>query len=401
MKEKKKSRRDPTTTLEQPELSGVVNAEGVQQNVDVQSSGEDDHAAPFILVDCAQYTARSDLEAILSQVEKERMEKVQADIENNYFPMLEDMEPPAELDMPINLSSQALTKLKDAEDERRFKEDLESLRLVAVEEEQLDTSISLSNTTNPQFKSLSDMTIEDGQLLLRTMASMGQMRCKLEQLKNVHEKSGSSESAPQVKGTTLIPPPGLRRQGTFEIKRKKDQQLGHPEVSTNPAVGQKVNLPSACKGEKGEKVISEADKIFSQIGDLLVKLQLQHEGSKVLDKGSSYAYMVTIKPDEGASNCSVYAITKLKSHEVKEAHVENLKSLHTPLINISSPGDGVPKEPSQLSTNTQYIDGSSIGPMPLLGAPASRIKPPILRKRSCSYLRAPNPVRYCHGRKKN
>ncbi|XP_043654057.1 uncharacterized protein LOC122620588 [Drosophila teissieri] len=397
MKEKKKSRRDPTSTLEAPEPSRVVNTEGVQLNVDAQSSGEDDHAAPFILVDCAQYTCRSDLVAILSQVEKERMEKVQADIENNYFSMLEDMEPPPELDMPINLSSQALAKLKDAEDERRFKEDLQSLRIAGVEGQELDTSISLGNTTNPQFKSLSDMTIEDGQLLLRTMASMEPMRCKLEQLKNVHEKSGSAESAPQVKGTTLIPLPGLRRQGTFEIKRKKVQQLGHPEVSTNPAVGQKEKFPSACRGGESEKVISEADRIFSQIGDLLVKLQLQHEGSKVLDKGSSYAYMVTIKPDGGASNCSVYAITKLKSHEVKE----DLKSSHTPLINILSPGDGVLKEASQLSTNTQYIDGSSIGLMPLHETPTSRIKPPILRKRSCSYMRVSNPARFCHGRKKN
>ncbi|EDV53998.1 uncharacterized protein LOC6554304 [Drosophila erecta] len=401
MKERKKSRRDATTKLEQPEPSRIVNSQGVQLNVDAQSHGEDDQAAPFILVDCAASRDRSELEKVLSQIERERMKKVQADIESNCFPLLEDIEPPPELDMPINLSSQALAKQKDAEDERRFREDLESLRIAGVEGEEPDASISVANTTNPQFKSLSDMTIEDSQLLLQTMARMGQMRCKLEQRKNVHYKSGSAESAPQVNGTSLIPLPALRRQGTFEIKRKKDEKLGHPEVSTGPAVSQKENLPLTCKGGKNERVISEADKIFSQIGDLLVQLQLQHEGTKVLDKGSSYSYMVTIKPDGHASNCSVYAITKLKSHEVKKVHAENLKSSHAPLINILSPGNGILAEASQLSTSTQCIDGSSLGPRSLHETPASRIKPAFSRKRPCSHLRVSTPVRFCHGRKKN
>lgn len=385
---KKKSRRDRTPKVEQPEPSRVVNTEPIRLNVEPQSQEIDDQAAPFILVDCAKYEDRSDLEAMLSCIEKERMKKVQVDIEQQYFPLLEDEEPPPELDIPLNLSSQALAVLNDADNERRFKEDLESLSIAGLEEK--DTSISITN-----------MKIEDSKLLFRTMPGMNQICCTLEQMKNVHGKIGPAEPTPQARCTSLIPLSGLRRQDTFEIKRKKNQKIRYPEVSTKSAISERKHLPLTAKGGKCEKVISETDKIFSQIGDLLVKLQLQHEGSKVLNKGSSYSYMVNIKPAGGASNCSVYALTKLKSHEVEETHAENLRTSHAPLINILYPGRGGLMETSELSTTARCIDGSSIGSMSLRETPSSKIKPSFLRKRPSSHLRAANPVKFCHGRKKN
>ncbi|EDX14068.1 GD18374 [Drosophila simulans] len=354
---KRKGRIDRTPKVEPPKPSRVVNTEAIPLNVEAKSQEIDDQAAPFILVDCANSADRSDLEAILSSIEKERMKRVQADIEQQCFPLLEDIEPPPELDMPINLSSQALVKLNEAESERRFKEDLETLSIAGLEWEK-DTSITITSNL------LSDMTIEDSKLLLRTMA-------------------------------------GLRRQDTFEIEPKKNQKIRYPEVSTKSAVSERKPLPLTAKGGKCVKVISETDKIFSQIGDLLVKLQLQHEGSNVLKKGSSYSYMVNIKPTGSASNCSVYAITKLKSHEIKETHAENQRTSHAPFINILYRGNGGLVETSPLPTTTRCIEGSSIGPMSLRETPSSRIKPPFVRKRPCSYLRVPTPVKFCHGRKKN
>ncbi|XP_032578675.1 uncharacterized protein LOC6607588 [Drosophila sechellia] len=391
---KRKGRIDRTPKVEPPKPSRVVNTEAIPLKAEAKSQEIDDQAAPFILVDCANSADRSDLEAILSSIEKERMKRVQADIEQQCFPLLEDIEPPPELDMPINLSSQALVKLNDAESERRFKEDLESLSIAGLEWEK-DTSITITSNL------LSDMTIEDSKLLLRTMAGMKQICCTLEQMKNVPGKIGSAEPTPQSNGTNLIPLSGLRRQDTFEIEPKKNQKIRYPEVSTKSAVSERKHLPLTAKGGKCEKVISETDKIFSQIGDLLVKLQLQHEGSKVLKKGSSYSYMVNIKPTGSASNCSVYAITKLKSHEIKETHAENQRTSHAPFINILYRGNGGLVETSPLPTTTRCIEGSSIGPMSLRETPSSRIKPPFVRKRPCSYLRVPTPVKFCHGRKKN
>jgi len=112
MKEKKKSRKATSPDPEQPGPSNAVNPEDNSSDMEnrPQSPGEDDQAVPFILVDCSAYTVRSDMEAVLSQVEKGRMEKVQALIGGNEVPQLEDVTPPPELDMPINLSSRALAK---------------------------------------------------------------------------------------------------------------------------------------------------------------------------------------------------------------------------------------------------------------------------------------------------
>ncbi|XP_016931654.3 uncharacterized protein [Drosophila suzukii] len=350
MKEKKKNRKATSPDPEQPGPSNAVNPEDNSSDIEDQPQppGEDDQAVPFILVDCSAYTVRSDLEAVLSQVEKERMEKVQALIGGNEVPQLEDVTPPPELDMPINLSSRALAKLKDAEDERRFQEDLRNLRIDGVDSEEEEK-----------------MTLSERNLLLQTTSNLEQIRLKLEQLKKLQEEImlESAESVPEITARPAVSDrPGLRREGTFEIERDGDEKVDHPEISTKP---------------------------------------LKHEDTKVLNEGSSYSYMVTIKPAGGASNCTVRAITKVKSLESKIAiEAKKLKASQAPIINIFYPASLGEKEATPMTINSHCIDESSFGPMSLPETSSSRVKSPLLRRRASSYLKVPTPVRYCHGKKR-
>nr|XP_016931653.1 uncharacterized protein LOC108011096 isoform X1 [Drosophila suzukii] len=376
MKEKKKSRKATSPDPEQPGPSNAVNPEDNPSDMEYQpqSPGEDDQAVPFILVDCSAYTVRSDLEAVLSQVENERMEKVQALIGGNEVPQLEDVTPPPELDMPINLSSRALAKLKDAEDERRFQEDLRNLRIEGVDAEEEEK-----------------MTLSERNLLLQTTSNLEQIRLKLEQLKKLQEEMmlESTESVPEITAPPAVSDrPGLRREGTFEIERDGDEKVDHPEISTKPV-------------SKKQKFTPTTEQIISQIGDLLMKLQLKHEDTKVLNEGSSYSYMVTIKPAGGASNCTVRAITKVKSLESKIAiEAKKLKASQAPIINIFSPASLGEKEATPMTMTSHCIDESSFGPMSLPETSSSRVKSPILRRRASSYLKVPTPARYCHGKKR-
>ncbi|KAH8356387.1 hypothetical protein KR084_009554 [Drosophila pseudotakahashii] len=383
MKERKKSRRASSPDPEQAGPSNAVNMEDNHSDLEDQSHGEDGQGVPFILVDCTAFTIRSELEAALSQVERERMEAVQADIESKHVPQLEDVEPPPELDMPINLSSLALAKLKDAEDERRFREDLRNLRIAGVEEEEEVLVPSISST-----KSISEMSQSESKLLLKTTANLEKIRLKLEQLKNLQEEIMSVESVTEV--APAVPErPGLRREGTFDIECDRDQKVDHPEIPIAPA------------DRQTKKYIPETEQIISQIGDLLVKLQLQHEESEVLDEGSSYSYMVSIKPAGGASNCSVHAITNFQSRGARKAvPSNNLRVSQVPSINIFSPASVGGTEAPQFAMSSRCIDGSSFGPMSLPETcSSSRVKSPFLRRRPCSYLKVPTPARFCHGRK--
>ncbi|XP_050744967.1 uncharacterized protein LOC108024395 isoform X2 [Drosophila biarmipes] len=352
MKEKRRNRKSTSgPDREQPGSSNAVNPEDNPSDMENQplSPDEDDQAVPFILVDCAAYTVRSDLEAVLSQVEKERMEKVQAHIGDT--PQLEDVSPPPELDLPINLSSRALAELKNAEDERRFQEDLKNFRVDGVDAEEEER-----------------MTLSERNLLLQTTANLEQIRLKLEQLKKLQEEImlESEESVLELTASAEAPErPGLRREGTFDIERDDEK------------------------------------KIISQIGELLMKLQLKQEDRKLLTEGSSYSYMVTIKPAGGASNCTVRAITKLKSRDSKIAiEAKKLKTSKAPLINIFSPASLGERQSSMTMTN-HGLDESSFGPMSLPETSSSRVKSPFLRRRACSYLKVPTPARFCHGKKRD
>ncbi|XP_017001500.2 uncharacterized protein [Drosophila takahashii] len=386
MKEKKKSRRASSPDPEQAGPSNAVSMEDNYSDLEDQSHGEDEQEVPFILVDCTAFTVRSDLEAALSQVERERMEKLQADIESGNVPQLEDEEPPPELDMPINLSSLALAKLKDAEDERRFKEDLRNLRIAGVEEEEEEVLVpSISST-----KSISEMSQSEIKRLLKTTANLEKICRKLEQIKTMQEDIMAVESVSEVTAATAVPErPGLRREGTFDIERDRDQNVDHPEIPIAPADSQT------------KKYMPETEQIISQIGDLLVKLQVQNEEREALDEGSSYSYMVTIKPAGGASNCSVHAITNFQSRGARRVvPTNNLRVSQASSINIFSPASVGGTEAPQFSMSSRCIDGGSYGPMSLPeSCSSSRVKSPFLRRRPGSYLKVPAPARFCHGRK--
>ncbi|XP_052855572.1 uncharacterized protein LOC128264228 [Drosophila gunungcola] len=399
MKEKKKIRTVSLSGPDQPGSSSVVNTDDVR-------SENDDQAVPFILVDCTALADRSDLDAALSQVERERMERVEEDIDGQHVPQLEDVEPPPELDMPINLGSRELARLKAAEDERRFQEDLRNLSIFERDEDEKVTS----NTT----KSISELALNEGKLLLQTTYNLDQIRIKLEQLRDLQEQILSAETnPPQVVAPSPIPErPSICRQGTFDIKRDREKKGDQPvcKVHTTRSLSRALpntrrekvkstlmaKTPSCDTLRKGEgaKISSGTQQIISQIGDLLMKLQIQRGGCSNLDEGSSYSYVVTIKPAEGVSNCSVHAITDPKSRQMK-ATVQPRISHQA--INIFSPANGTP----ELRLSSSYVYENLLPPMSRPESQSTRLKAPILRKRPCPYLKVPTPASYCHGMKRD
>ncbi|XP_017128886.1 uncharacterized protein LOC108147108 [Drosophila elegans] len=399
MKEKKKIRAVSLPGPDQPGSSSVVDTEDVQ-------SESDDQAVPFILVDCIPLADRSDLDAALSQVERERMEKVEEDIDGQHVPQLDDVQPPPELNMPINLGSRELARLKAAEDERRFQEDLRKLSIFGREEDEKVTS----NAT----KAISELALNEGKLLLQTTYNLDQIRSKLEQLRDLQEQILSAESnPPQVVAPSPVPErPSICRQGTFDIKREGEKKGDQPvcKVQTTRSLSRALSntrrekvkstlmakTPScdAPRKREGAKISSGTQQIISQIGDLLMKLQIQRGGCSNLDEGSSYSYMVTIKPADGASNCSVHALTDLKPRQMK-ATVQPRISQQS--INIFSPANGT----SELRLSSSYVNENLLLPMSRPESPSTRLKAPLQRKRPSPYLKVPTPASYCHGMKRD
>ncbi|XP_017083983.2 uncharacterized protein LOC108116556 isoform X1 [Drosophila eugracilis] len=378
MKDKKKSRRDSLPNLDQPGPSNVVNPEDSQSNKENKSLVVEDQGVPFILVDCSTYTVRSDLESALSQVEKVRMEKVQRDIDELQLPQLEDVTPPPELDMPINLGAKAMAKMKYEEDERRFKEDLQNLKISVPERD----PFSFGDLTKFEMRQ------SENKLLQQTATNLEQIRCKLEHLKSLQD----GMTAPKVTVTPLMPErPVIRREGTFDVKREDDP---NGEITEALAPNPTINLLSERR-----KPIPDTKQIINQIGDLLMKLQLQQNDSKSLDEGSLYSYMVTIKPAGGVSNCSVQPITDLKSREDRTAgQVNNLRFSQAPSINIFSPANGDGTRPG---VSSNLIDESSFRTTSLPEISSTPVKSPFLGKRPGSFLKVPTPTRFCHGRKRD
>ncbi|XP_016989155.2 uncharacterized protein LOC108051534 [Drosophila rhopaloa] len=418
MKEKKKSRGVLPPGPDPPGSSNVVNSEDFQSETDDRTHEVGDQGAPFILVDCMALKDLIDLDATLCQVERNRMEKVEDEIGGNYGIPLEDVTPPPELDMPINLSSKELARLKAAEDERRFNEDMRNLTISRTEEDEEVTS----DTTEHKVNSISDVALNESKLLLQTTSNLEQIRSKLEQLRDLQEQILLADSVPEVvAASSVLERPSIRRQGTFDIKRDGDKNVDYPDIAPEASEAktqsQSRTLPitrrarirakitssgtisrsERSKSVDGQKVTSENEQIISQIGDLLMKLQLHHEQGSVLDEGSSYSFMVTIKPAGGASNCSVHAITDLKSRERKTS--VQPQDFQSPSINIFSPANGT--EVAELSLSSRCVNGNSFLPISVPETSSMRVKSPYLRKRPCSYLKVPAPARYCHGRKRD
>ncbi|XP_017046535.1 uncharacterized protein LOC108091709 [Drosophila ficusphila] len=428
MKEKKKNRIVTPTNLEQPGPSHFVSSEESQSDIENQAIVSFESGVPFILVDGLPISDRYDLEESLYQMEEERMKKVTSEIENNPGSELDDVEPPSELDLPIILSAKALAKIKAKQDEIRFQEDLRSLRISRPEddEEVNDSAIVPESQRNCEL----EVFLNESKLLLQTTSNLEQIRCKLEQLKNLQEQIMMAKSVHEVEIPSSIPErPSIRRQATFDIKRDGDQKGDHPEVFIDPADCPRksqsltreiptiqrskgtFNIPNSVILRNREKSMPTefpkeslgTQQIISQIGNLLMKLQLQRDNSKVLEEGSSYSYMVTIKPAGGNPNCSVHAITSLKSREVKPiAQPQNLRPPQAPLINVFTPANTMrSSDASQISISSRSTDGNSFATMSLPEPSSLRVKSPYLRKRPCSFLKVPAPARYCHGRKRD
>ncbi|XP_017083984.2 uncharacterized protein LOC108116556 isoform X2 [Drosophila eugracilis] len=347
MKDKKKSRRDSLPNLDQPGPSNVVNPEDSQSNKENKSLVVEDQGVPFILVDCSTYTVRSDLESALSQVEKVRMEKVQRDIDELQLPQLEDVTPPPELDMPINLGAKAMAKMKYEEDERRFKEDLQNLKISVPERD----PFSFGDLTKFEMRQ------SENKLLQQTATNLEQIRCKLEHLKSLQD----GMTAPKVTVTPLMPErPVIRREGTFDVKREDDP---NGEITEALAPNPTINLLSERR-----KPIPDTKQIINQIGDLLMKLQLQQNDN-------------------------------LKSREDRTAgQVNNLRFSQAPSINIFSPANGDGTRPG---VSSNLIDESSFRTTSLPEISSTPVKSPFLGKRPGSFLKVPTPTRFCHGRKRD
>ncbi|KAH8326661.1 hypothetical protein KR067_011625 [Drosophila pandora] len=443
---KKKSRglsSSSASDSDPPQNLMVSQAENSLAGIEDLSSGSDDQGVPFILVDSAVVHTRSDLDAALNLVEKRRMKMVEADSEDNHLLLLEDVSPPPELDLTINLGSREEAKLKADEDERRFQEDLQSLCLSSFSrDEDITPAITDSISTEPLNKSTATKSsVEESRLLLQTTSNLEQIRIKLEELRKLQDAIMVSEPVPEPVNSR----PSIRRQATFDIKRERGgagsrHAISPPVISVDAEDSLKqsqtlkqtkapviihtpsrssTSLSSTSGGRKSPPLNTQ--QIINKIGDLLMQLQLQQEEGQALDEGSSYSYMVTFVPRGGVAKCSVQAITDLKP-TTRKAVVQpqarqtcsQLPVSRTPIINIFSPSGTrlestqlpLRSQASQLSVNTLKLEGSvlpfsHVAPLNLPESSSCRVKSPYMRKRPGTYLKVPAPARYCHGRKRD
>lgn len=446
MMRKKKSRGFSSSSAsdsDPPQTLMASQQENSLAGIEDLSSGSDDQGVPFILVDSAVVHTRSDLDAALNLVEKRRMKMVEADSEDNHLLLLEDVSPPPELDLPINLGSKEAAKLRADEDERLFQEDLQRLCLSSFSR---DEGITPATTdfisTEPLNKSTATKSsVEESRLLLQTTSNLEQIRMKLEELRKLQDAIMVPEPVPEPVNSR----PSIRRQATFDIKRERGgagsrhaisppvisvdaedslkqsqtlKQTKDPMIIHTPSRSS-TSLSSTSGGRKSPPLNTQ--QIINQIGDLLMQLQLQQEDGQALDEGSTYSYMVTFVPRGGVAKCSVQAITDLKP-TTRKAVVQpqarpicsQLPISRTPTINIFSPSGTrlestqlpVRSQASQLSVNTLKLEGSvlpfsHVAPLNLPESSSCRIKSPYMRKRPGTYLKVPAPARYCHGRKRD
>ncbi|KAH8382322.1 hypothetical protein KR009_002917 [Drosophila setifemur] len=368
---------------EAPGPSIVANGEDDLGGIADLAQGENEEGVPFILVDCAPCTTRSELDAALSEVENKRMQDLVEDVELNNLEKLEDVSPPPELDMPVNLGINDLANLKAIEDEESFQEDMRSLCIASLEEE---TKILQHTTSNLEL-----------------------LRSKLEKLKSLQDTVILSEIDEKTSPATPPQNPGIRRQATFDVKREKGSGIVQREIKSTTDIVINPRLPGI------RKVASTSEQIIRKIGDLLMQLQVQQDGCEVLEEGSSHSYLVTISPADNLSNCSIKAITDLKTANRKvvvppqNRGLSHLPLPRTPAITIHSAPERKSNRP-RLSMNSLKIDVFSSGgnshfpkaaPLNISESSSSRTKSPYMRKRPGTYLKVPSPARYCHGRKRD
>lgn len=362
--------------------SNVINTRDNLLGLEDLAHGADEHGIPFILVDAVACTTRCDLDKALNQLEQKRMEHVIRHIEDSMLPMLDGTKPPPELDMTITLSAEALAEVRAAEEERRFLKDMSDLTFWTPEEEQEEIG------TNP--------TTTAEEPLAKSKTDLEQVRLKLEKL------------VPSPEGTAVSTTkrPGIQRQGTFEIKRKKeDKNMGSENTK-----GAKTTEGQKCteKPPDNPKEFSRTQQIINQVGDLLVEFSTQNQKNRVLTEGASYSYMVTISPVNGASNCVIQAMKEEKSSNIKDAkHRQNqpvsgqLPISQNPQINIFAPPNRVRPE---ASASPNVIERKSHGPGASIIQPSTvkfveqRSRSQLLAKVPCSFLKVPAPAKYCHGR---
>ncbi|KAH8347151.1 hypothetical protein KR059_005870, partial [Drosophila kikkawai] len=349
--------------------------------------GTNDDGVPFILVDGAPFTTRSGLDLALSRVEQKRMEHVLKDIESRRLQLLEDTEPPPELDMPINLSARALAELKAAEEEQRFQKDMYDLTFWPPEEENDDTCITPTMSTNCN-------------------TSIEEVILKLEQLRG----SPKHIPVPETEAPTAELPqrPGIQRQGTFDIKRKDEgnKELG-PDIAIieepttkkpqSPKPVYQGGIPSIISHKRLEKspenpsITVRGRQITKQIGDLLVELcTLNQQNKRLLNEGSSHSFLVTISPAGGASNCSIKPITDSKFSHLR-------LSWSPSSFNIISHSQRAKSE-----LNCSISGRNSLAPYPSKQEfPEERVRSQFMQKTPSSFLKVSSPAKYYQGRKRD
>ncbi|KAH8278408.1 hypothetical protein KR018_002710 [Drosophila ironensis] len=377
---------------------------------------------PFILVDSAMVNSHDELDAALEKLETQRIQEIEAELEENNTLKLDDVTPPGELNLPI-MCNEVMLKMKADEEERRFQEDMRSLYLEPPSGDDnisYDTNISGTSTATEPSEG--------------TASNMERIRSKLEELRKL--QNAIMTPTPEV----VAERPSIRRQGTFEVVRPKvstKEAIAMPIISTQSPPDSKK--PSQlirthtfnsleCQGEdKSTYSALETQHIINQIGDLLLQFQLHREDQKKIVDGSTYSYMVTIAPTGGVANCSVTAIPDQKPTGVLRP-IPDCKKLTMNLPSprgkrTTTPPAAVTPRPriSRVAVNSIRIDGSYFGSNNPRGTTVStepsvsQIKTHYVRqpagsflkaanpantaaKRTGSFLKVPNSAKYCHGR---
>ncbi|XP_020809414.1 uncharacterized protein LOC110185071 [Drosophila serrata] len=371
--------------------SNIVNASDTLIGLEDMAHGTNDDGIPFILVDGAAYTTRSSLDLALSRVEQKRMDQIIMQIDSSDLPQIEDTGPPPELDMDINLSSGALAQRRAAEDERRFQKDISELTFWPPETEE--------TVTTPTTQSHS------------SISSMEQVILKLDQMR------GSTKQVPPPSTETPVAKlpvrPGIQRQGTFDIKRNKegDRDKGPdiaiicPATSKNSQLHKtlyQAGIPSLIsrkhpsKSPGNEFITVRAGQLINHIGDHFVELcrLYEEENNRVLNEGSTYTYLVTISPANGASNCTIDPISDsevnylcLSRNSLSSHTISNLKcsksELSTSVVGRHSPAAG----PLKHGAKVTYTE--------------ERGRSQFLRKTTSSIVNIASPAKYYQGRKRD
>ncbi|KAH8241265.1 hypothetical protein KR032_005716 [Drosophila birchii] len=367
--------------------SNVVNTNDTLLGLEDLAHGTNDQGMPFIMVDSAECTSRSDLELALSRVEQKRMQQVLDDIDSRDLPQLHDTGPPPELDMKINLGQKALAERIAAEEEQRFCRDISELTFWTPEEDKACTSIR--TTTSPN-----------------TNTTIDQVILKLDQLRSLAKQvQPRNTETPTAK---LPERPGLHRQGTFDIKRKNegDKDSG-PDIANAGAASSKKpqaqkapyrgGIPSLRKKEFPEKKFHsvKARQLMNHIADSFTELSAlyEEEHNGVMSEGSVYCYMVTIRVVGGTPNCSIEPLSETEFNQLCVSQNQSSETIYHPKRSKSEINSCVIGRNFSRATpfkqDTPYTYSEERG------------RPKAFHKTPCSLVNNPSPAKYYPGRKRD